>query len=89
MDNVCKSRISFKQINKTEVEILQDGIVVGKIWSYLQKQGDYPYKNGYTKKDGELNGLQICGFQNFSIVWDCGMFNDTKDVVVDFNKIKL
>lgn len=85
-----KSRVTFKLTSPTHVDILQDGKVIGQIWSYDPKQDCYPYEednNGgqYTEK----NGIQICGFNNVSHIWDCHIFPNTKDMVVDFNSPKL
>lgn len=85
--NTSQSRISFKQTTPTNIEIIQDGkTVIGQIWSYDDKQNMYPYSetNGYTEK----NAIQICGFNNISQTWKCYVFENTKDVVVDFNPPK-
>jgi hypothetical protein len=86
-----ESHITFKQINDQKVEVLYDKKRVGEVWSCsnkLEAPDNYPYHEsdgigaGYTEKDG----FQICGFNDISSVWKCGIFEfkNKKDVVVTF-----
>jgi len=83
------TRITFKQVNETEVDVLEDGKIVGNIWSCKQSKDDYPYieHKGYeADSDNKREEVQICGFNAMSVVWDCGIFEKKKDLVVTFNE---
>jgi len=78
-----KSRITFKQISKTEVRILLDGVVVGDIWSELE-DGSNPYHHDEGHTDSMI---QMCGFEKYHYTGNCGRHRGS-DLIATFKGIK-
>jgi hypothetical protein len=74
-----KSRITFKQTSDTEVKVFLDGKQVGNFWSQ-DDGGTFPYPHDESSDCS----VQICGFDNISATWGCGIYQGTKDCVVGF-----
>ena len=64
--------ITFKQIDKENIDILKDGKKVGHIFS--------PSGSG---KDN-VNCIQVCGFSELFDFWGCGVREGFKDVQMYF-----
>ncbi len=72
-----KTRITFKMITDTQVDILLDGHRVGDIWSY---DGD---KLPAPSFDYCTNMVQLCGFKSKLFTGDCDRFYGS-DLVAAF-----
>lgn len=87
-----RNLMSFKFINDKQIDILRNGQKVGEIWSWKPSNHEFnedtlPYDEmieNYRSK----NGVQICGFDSISELWSCGIFPDSKDIVVTFSELK-
>lgn len=73
-----KTKITFKKISATRVQILLDKKVVGDIWSELD--GHLPY-------DCDLGDMiQMCGITEHQSFSRCGRFEDRGDLTAVFKK---
>lgn len=79
------SEITFEMENKekTSVLMMRKGKIIGRVWSESDSgMLPYPHQVGNI---GCENSIQICGFDNISEIWGCGIFEGKKDCVVSFN----
>ena len=58
--------IKFKQIDDKHIDILNEGKIIGKIFT--------PSGTGEV----EPNAIQVCGFDEVFDYWGCGIFDDGK-----------
>lgn len=58
--------IKFRLVRETEVEIISEGKVIGRIFT--------PSSSG----DDITNAIQVCGFEEAFDLWGCGIFRDIK-----------
>jgi len=81
-----KSKITFKMITDTHIEVFNNGEQVGDIYS--DKGGDHGKPYPYNEEIPTLESIQICGFTSISPVWSCGVYHGTKDVCLRFNTMR-
>ena len=71
----------------TSIMIIRDGKSIGRIWSEVDSKETGIFLPYPHDKDKEYckNSVQICGFDNISQIWGCGVFEGKKDCVISFN----
>ncbi len=74
-----KTRITFRKISLTQVQILLDKKVVGDIWSELN-DGDSPHN------DCHRDMIQMCGIIGHDSFSSCGRFKDKGDLTARFKE---
>lgn len=72
-------KITFNLKGEQDIEILEDGKLIGQIFSPSGTSRDCP------------NSIQVCGFESAFDLWGCGAFSDDsgnprKDIQLLFNK---
>jgi len=74
-----KMKITFELVDEQEVKIINDGKIIGRIFTPSGTTKDMP------------NAIQICGFDDIFDYWGCGVFRDKnkkpkKDIQILFSE---
>lgn len=80
-----KTKITFIQESPTYVGIYLNGKAIGHIYSEM-KDGTTPYP--HDESEYCKTSVQLCGFDNCSEIYNCGIFSGRKDLIVNFSDNK-
>ena len=72
-----KGKITFELKNEQLVNIVQDGKVVGRMFSPAGSGGNC------------VNAVQVCGFSEAYDLWGCGVLEATKDIQLLFDNVEM